>query len=112
MSPKTKWWIKKIGKGWWIGHGNVTLGNFFFTWEHAYAEAVRRTHIVEAELPPEKPGRQKFLQNSYVRGAAFDQVVQLVDMADHECIYIDKFDWKELGEYLLALHYHHERNQK
>lgn len=84
----------------------------FFTHAEALAYADQQARTATAELPLAKPGRQKFLQNSYLRGVALDQVVQLVDMADHECIYIDKFDWKELGEYLLALHYHHERNRK
>lgn len=35
MSPKRKWWIKKIGKGWWIGRGHFALGNYFSTWERA-----------------------------------------------------------------------------
>lgn len=35
MSPKRKWWIKKIGKGWWIGRGHFALGDYFSTWERA-----------------------------------------------------------------------------
>lgn len=35
MSPERKWWIKKIGKGWWIGRGHFALGNYFSTWERA-----------------------------------------------------------------------------
>ena len=35
VTTKRKWWIKKIGKGWWIGQGHFALGNYFSTWERA-----------------------------------------------------------------------------
>lgn len=49
MSPKKRWWVKKFEKGWWIGYGNLTLGDFFSTWERAYAEAVRQADRAEQE---------------------------------------------------------------
>lgn len=48
MSTKKKWWVKKIGKEWWIGHEHFALGNFFSSWGRAYTEAVRRSSILEA----------------------------------------------------------------
>ena len=51
VTTKRKWWVKKIGKGWWIGYEHFVIGDFFSTWEKAYAEAVRRTRTVEVELP-------------------------------------------------------------
>ena len=35
MTVTRKWWIKKIGKGWWIGRGHFALDGYFSTWERA-----------------------------------------------------------------------------
>lgn len=79
------------------------------------AEEYRKTHTVEVVLPEVE--EMHLLPSKRQR---IDQImwgVAILDTTnDHdesgESVYIDDSDLKPLGEYLLALHYHYERNKK
>lgn len=109
----TSRWRVRCGKGSLLRHFYVYGPNVFkhFTdWHEAQAFAMQQSRTVEVELPP--ADRECNLEDSYVRAIAHEQVVSLVDMADDESIFVDVYDWRPLGEYLLALHYRNERNKK
>ena len=115
-------WRVHCGRGSTLGHfylhhpGKTPSGWTRFTsWPEAIAEANKRAHTVEVELP--KPGDMRLLPSKdlCIEGSSWGAMLFALDedLYDGEgALLLNNQDLKAAGEYLLAMHYANERNKK
>lgn len=111
-------WKVHCGKG-------SNLGNFylhhpdedgswghFTSWEAAMNEANRLARTVKVELPKIEPSGIVEFHSDYepVRVTSWESFIHL--SSDDDSLTFYNRELKPLGEYLLALHYHNERNKQ
>lgn len=112
MTTKRKWRVKKVGKGWRIGHVYFALDDSFSTWEKAYAEAVKRTRTVGVELPAVVGNKCIDPDMSPAMFVEKTPTAYGIFLGHRHMVGVAPSELKPLGEYLLSLHYHRERNKK
>ena len=106
-----RWRVKRIPRDicrWWVVTGPNDRRATFSTLPEAHTWAMLMARTVEVELPKVSP----FLQAADFRVTSGAAWTEFRGESSNDLVSIPSYDRHRVALHLLALHYHHERNQK
>lgn len=97
-----------LSRKWVVRDQNDEFSGGFRTLPEAHTHAMKLARTVEVELPKVSP----FLQAADFRVTSGSAWTEFRGESSNDLVSIPSYDRHRVALHLLALHYHHERNQK